>query len=58
MVRLYNRLHIAVRRWGLVVVTLFVLTILYRRRGGQVIVSKADLWNSGEQGQSLSLIHI
>lgn len=52
MVRLYNRLHIAVRRWGLVVVTLFVLAILYRRRGGQLIVSKADLWNSGEQGQS------
>jgi|GEM_PF-4240992 len=40
-----------IRRWGLVIVTLFALSILYRWWGGQVIGGKADLRHSGQQGQ-------
>lgn len=40
-----------IRRWGLVIVTLFALVILYRWWGRKVIGSEADLWHSGQQGQ-------
>ena len=45
------RLPALIRRWGLVIVTLFALAILYRWWSGQVIGGKADLRHSGQQGQ-------